>query len=74
MPKVMAKALLQSCLVKALLKKCFGGGDVGEVTEDGGDASHAKELGEGDADVYTEDVGEVPFAKGRRSRVKMHLS
>ena len=28
-------------------KRCFGGGDVGEVTEDGGEARHAK----GDANV-----------------------
>ena len=45
---VLPKALLQSCLAKALLKKsCFGGGDVGEVTEDGGEARHV----EGDANV-----------------------
>ena len=27
--------------MKALLKRCFGGGDVGEITEDGGEAHHA---------------------------------
>ena len=30
-------------------KRCFGGCDVGEVTEDGGEAPRAEELGEGDA-------------------------
>ena len=50
--------------MKALLQRYFGRGDAGEVIEDGDDASHAEELGEGDADVYTEDVGEVPFAEG----------
>ena len=47
---VLPKVLLQSCLVKALLRKsCFGGGDVGVVTKDGSGAPHAEELGEGDA-------------------------
>ena len=47
---VLPKVLLQSCLAKALLRKrCFGRGDVGEVTEDGCGAPHAEELGEGDA-------------------------
>ena len=41
---VLPKALLHSCLMKAILKSCFGGGDVGEVTEDGGEAPHAKVL------------------------------
>ena len=49
---VLPKVLLQSCLAKALLRKrCFGGGDVGEVTEDGSGAPHAEELGEGAADI-----------------------
>jgi hypothetical protein len=47
----------------------FGGGDVGEVTEDGGGAPRAEELGEGE-----DDVAPTPRAEGRRSRVKMHLS
>ena len=49
---VLPKVLLQSCLAKALLRKrCFGEGDVGEVTEDGSGAPHAEELGEGAADI-----------------------
>ena len=43
--RCLPKTLLQSCLVKALLKKVFfSEGDVGEVTEDGGEAPHAKVL------------------------------
>ena len=71
---ILAETLLQRYSVKALLQRYFGKGDASEVSKDGGDASHAEELGESDADVYTEDVSEVSFAKGRRSRVKMHLS
>jgi len=48
---VLPKVFLQSCLAKALLRKrCFGGGDVGEVTKDGGGAPHSEGIGEGDAD------------------------
>ena len=32
-------------------KRCFGEGGIGEVTEDDGEAPHAKDLGKGDADV-----------------------
>ena len=49
---VLPKALLQSCLAKALLRKsCFGGGDVGVVTKDGSGAPHAEELSEGNVDI-----------------------
>ena len=34
-----------------LEKRCFGRGDAGEVTEDGGEAPRAEELGEGNANV-----------------------
>lgn len=48
--------VLPKVLVKALLQRYFGRGDVGEVTKDGSEAPHADELGEGDAGVD----GEAP--------------
>ena len=51
LPNVLTKVLLRRCLSKALLQRYFGGGDVGEVTEDGGEAPHAEELGKCGASI-----------------------
>jgi hypothetical protein len=48
-------------LAKVFLQIYFGRGDVGEVTEDGGEAPHVEELGEGDVSVDADGVDEVPF-------------
>jgi len=47
-------------LAKAILQRCFGGGDVGEVTKDNGEAHHVEKLGKGDAGVDAKGVGEAP--------------
>jgi hypothetical protein len=51
-------------LAMALLQMYFGGGDVSEVIKDGGEAPHAKELGDkGDVSIDAEGVDEVPFCQ-----------
>jgi hypothetical protein len=44
LPNVLAKVHLRRSLSKALLQRYFGGGDVGEVIEDGGEAPQPKSL------------------------------
>jgi hypothetical protein len=48
----------------------FGGGDDSEVTEDGGEAPHAEELGEGNADVDTDAMCQRP-KKSRENAPKL---
>ena len=52
--------VLPKPLAKAILPRCFGRGDIGEVTKDGGEANHAEELGKGDAGVDTKGIDEAP--------------